>query len=227
MRMNIRCQPIRTLRGGGLLLVGLALLAFSARAEAQPASGAIVSGLAAATVFDDRTETSIAGGVGYRLNRAIGLGIELTYVPNLEPSFPFLLAVPRSGIRFEEPNGNVVMFTSNVRIEIPTTSRRVLPYVVAGGGIASVTQSFVRIYTIEPVVTTGLPGLPAIGSRPEELSLPYGPFSTTALALTLGGGVSVFVSDHVSVDVDLRAFHLRGTTTGQIGRFGVGASYRF
>jgi opacity protein-like surface antigen len=197
-------------------------------ATSQPASGAIVSGIAAATVFDNTTETSISGAIGYRLNRAIGFGIELTYVPSLEPSFPFELALPRPGIRFQDQEGNGVFFTSNVRLEIPTTVRRVVPYVVAGGGIASITQSYATTYDFGQMVTfPGVPVSPGVSFPVPSVSLPAGPIATNALVLTIGGGASVFVNDHLSVDVDLRSFHVRGATTGQVGRFGVGASYRF
>lgn len=216
------CAPW-VIRLGQTLLCAF-IVGQAARVQAQPASGAIVGGVAAAVVFNDATEVSVSGGIGYRLNRAIGFGIELTYLPKLEPTFPYALALPRPGIRFEDPEGNAVFFTTNVRIEIPTTSRRVLPYVIAGGGVASLTHSDVTIYGVDPLFA--LP-LEVVGDSYLSQVFPFGPVSTTGLALTLGGGASVLVNDHLSVDIDLRTFHLRGTTTGQVGRFGIGASYRF
>ena len=62
--------------------------------------------------------------------------------------------------------------------------------------------------------------IPIIPPQPVERS-------STDLALTLGGGVSVLVVDHVSVDVDLRYLRLIGPRDLNVGRFGIGASYRF
>jgi len=219
-----RTTPKRWL---ALTLFSLAPLGLAASASAQPQSGPIVSGLAAAAVVDDATEASFSGSVGYRFNRAFGLGIEVTYVPTLEPSFPFnpILGLP---YRFENPDGNAVLFTSNVRLEIPTTAQRILPYVVAGGGVASIRQSYSIFYILDPPIG------PPIGPGGREIVLPtilprvpVGPETRTSLTLTLGGGASILVNDRFSIDVDLRYFHLRGATSDQLGRFGVGASYRF
>jgi hypothetical protein len=43
----------------------------------------------------------------------------------------------------------------------------------------------------------------------------------------LGGGVSLLATSHISVDIDLRGFYIRGNPSGSIGRFGIGTSYRF
>jgi hypothetical protein len=61
-----------------------AILAFCASALvstpalAPSGSGAIVSGSIAAAVTSDDTNASFAGSVGYRFNRVIGFGVELT-----------------------------------------------------------------------------------------------------------------------------------------------------
>ena len=51
--------------------------------------------------------------------------------------------------------------------------------------------------------------------------------STTGLALTLGGGVSVLAGEHLSIDVDLRYLRIVDIPEFNVGRFGAGASYLF
>jgi opacity protein-like surface antigen len=51
--------------------------------------------------------------------------------------------------------------------------------------------------------------------------------TTLAMALTLGGGASILVTDHLAVDADLRVLKLLAETGRTVGRFQVGASYRF
>jgi opacity protein-like surface antigen len=216
----------------------LVLLAASARG--QPEAGAIASGSVAAAVLDrgtnaSGTSVSVAGALGYRFNRVIGLGVEVTWIPSLKPVLPSSGPSPYTSVVFSDPGGDALFFTTNVRIEIPTTSRRVIPFAVGGGGVASTTQRYTvtvspvlpPIPVVPPIPVGGLVTvpplppfiLPPIQSRPVTTS--------TGLALTLGGGVSLLATDHLSIDVDLRSLYIRGNNTGSIGRFGVGASYRF
>ena len=52
------------------------------------------------------------------------------------------------------------MFTTNVRLEVPTTSKRIIPFVTAGGGVAAVTQSYSVIYALaaDAAERLGAPG---------------------------------------------------------------------
>jgi Outer membrane protein beta-barrel domain len=194
----------------------------SSPVRAQPNAGAIVSGSIAAAVTQDATNVSFAGAAGYRFNRVIGLGVELTSIPKLNTSLPGNRLSPYETTTFSDGHDNILFFTTNVRIEIPTTSRRILPFAVGGGGVASTRQE----YTIasQPVLPPIVIGGPAI-------TLPVFSYHynnvTTGLALTLGGGVSILAAQHLSIDVDLRELYVRGNPGGSIGRFGVGASYRF
>ncbi len=99
-------------------------------------------------------------------------------------------------------DGRSTIFTNNVRLQIPTTSRRVIPYVVGGGGIANVTESF-TFRSLTPVLPLGGVSIPTI-LRPRVSR------SSTDLALTLGGGASLLAGDHLSIDADLRYFRLIG-----------------
>lgn len=211
-------------------IVTLALLVLVCAPAAHAQSGAIANvgiGVAAA---DGSSDLAINGGVGYRFNRALGFGIELTHMPELDPDGPSIFGSPRlAGFPYgDDAEGHATIFTTNIRLEIPTTMRRVIPFVVGGGGVASVTEPYPIYYALplELVAAANAAGLsiPAPGIRPGPQ---YYSATTISMALTLGGGASVLVTDHLAVDVDLRAIRLLGQTGGNVGRFGVGVSYRF
>jgi opacity protein-like surface antigen len=205
-------------------LVATTLLTRSA--SAQTAQGAIVSTAIGAAAIDSNTSVAIAASAGYRFNRAMGLTVELTYVPSLDSESDFGIPVPaltRISQR-RDLDARLTLFTTNIRLEMPTTSRRVLPFAVLGGGVANIRNEFDVVFALPvlPVDATGL-GFP----------IPINPIvdrytqSSTELALTLGGGVSVFWGDHLSIDGDLRYLRLLGSEDRNVGRFGAGVSYRF
>src|SRR5438128_1933912 len=103
-------------------LAGVCSLMASA-VRAQPAQGVIASGSVAAAVADRGSRLSFGGSVGYRFNPVMGLGVELTWVRSQlrreRFDSPFLIA---SG----QPGRDILFFTTNVHVEIPTTSKRVL-----------------------------------------------------------------------------------------------------
>jgi opacity protein-like surface antigen len=218
-----------SLRKTAPALLALLLLTWPERAHAQ--SGAIVNGAVGAFVNDNATDLEISGGIGYRFNRAIGFGIEFTHVPNLDTNGQYAFSTLRicCGVPGNlHAEGHATVFTTNVRVEVPTTLRRVLPFVVGGGGIASVTEKFPIIYYATPLASQ-LAGMGIAVPVPDILPGPQQLASNTtlAMALTLGGGVSVLLNDHLAVDGDLRVLKLLADTGRTIGRFQVGASYRF
>jgi opacity protein-like surface antigen len=208
-----------------LLFLVLALLVWPGLAHAQ--SGAIVNGAIGAFVSDNATNLEISGGIGYRFNRAIAFGIEFTQVPNLDTDGQYALSTLRICCGLPggpDAQGHATVFTTNVRVEVPTTMRRVLPFVVGGGGIASVTEKFPIIYYATPLATASITvPVPDIVPGPQQLISN----TTLAMALTLGGGASIMMNDHLSIDGDLRVLKLLADTGRTIGRFQVGASYRF
>jgi opacity protein-like surface antigen len=116
------------------------------------------------------------------------------------------------------------MFTNNVRLHIPSTSDRVDPYFVAGGGMANIRQSADFVYVpffYTPVTLTPRPVIPTLRPITQPIST-----SSTALALTLGGGIGVRITSQIWIDADLRLFRLLGTDDRNLGRFGVGVRYR-
>jgi opacity protein-like surface antigen len=193
------------------------------------AQGALVQGTVAAAVANDKTSPGFSGGIGYRFNRALGFGVEVTHLPDLGE------LRDRNRLDLTIPTDTrATMFTTNVRVEIPTLSDRVIPYVVGGGGVAAVRSEFEVNYL---ALGTGMPGIlrPALidmrPGRPNGLSILPGPSrienTRTNMVLTLGGGASFLLTDHLAIDADLRLLSLFGDRDQNIGRFGVGASYRF
>ncbi len=209
----------------------LVLLFLACPQVAHAQSGAIVNGAVGAFVGDHATDVEISGGIGYRFNRALGFGIEFTHVPDLDTSGPYAFSALRiccDATGGPHAGGHATIFTTNVRVEVPTTMRRVLPFVVGGGGIASVTEKLPIIYYATPLASQ-LASLGISVPVPDILPGPQQLVSNTtlAMALTLGGGASILMSDHFSIDGDLRVLELLANTGRTIGRFQVGASYRF
>ena len=208
----------------------LVLLIFGWADLAHAQSGAIVNGAVGAAVVNDATDLEISGGIGYRFNRAIGFGIEFTHVPRLEPNGLYAFSTLRicCGIGEQRADGHATVFTTNVRIEVPTTMRHVLPFVVGGGGIASVTEKSSVIYYAVPLESQ-LASMGLSIPTPNILPGPQQFVSTTtlAMALTLGGGASILITDHLAIDGDLRVLKLLADTGRTVGRFQAGASYRF
>lgn len=195
----------------------------------QAQSGAVVSGAVGVGVVDDATDLEVSGSIGYRFNRAIGFGLELTHVPDFETTSQYGYSALRicCGLPDQRTEGHATVFTTNFRVDVPTTIGRVLPFVVGGGGIASVTEKFPLIYYAVPLASD-LARLGLSIPTPNILPAPQVISNTTlAMALTLGGGVSLMVTDHLAVEPDLRVLKLLSDNSRTVGRFQVGASYRF
>jgi opacity protein-like surface antigen len=193
------------------------------------AQGAIANAAVGIVASEGSSDVAISGGIGYRFNRVIGFGIEFTHVPNLDPNNKYGIYSLRvcCGYGGGDAEGHATMFTTNVRIEVPTTMRRVIPFVVGGGGIASLTERFPLIYYAVPLAQE-LTSLGLSVPTPNVLPGPQVVSSTTlAMGLTLGGGASVLVTDHLAIDADLRVLKLLADNGQTIGRFQIGASYRF
>jgi hypothetical protein len=239
-----------TLRASAVIFV----LLLPGAAAAQDDRGASVAGSVSATNMDARTSWSFAGSFEYRLNRVAGLEIETTVVPTLRSDFPdgprilasssvfstssltsFSAAFFESSIiaptifpppRLTNQRGRAVIFGNNVRVHIPTTTDRIDPYFVAGGGVASVRHTADLTYSAialasSPPAGTVLPTLP-IRDITQHLAS-----SSVDLALTLGGGVGVRAMSRLWIEGDLRLFRLMGDEDRNVGRFGIAARYRF
>jgi hypothetical protein len=219
-------------------VLALALLCVPAVAIGQVDRAASVGAGVSATNMDSHTDKSFSGSFGYRFSKVVGLEIEATLVPRLNSDFPgltiqntaaeqlaaYLQIYPSPS--FSNPKGRAVIFSNNVRVTIPTTSTRLEPFFVAGGGIASIRREADYFYpfAVLPVPGQAFPSsrVPAFETRTQRLTS-----STLGLALTLGGGVSVRATSSLWIDADLRLFRILGDTDQNVGRFGVGLRYRF
>jgi opacity protein-like surface antigen len=221
-------------RGIGATLLTAWLIA-PPPASAQTFQGAIVSGAAGVTAAESKTSPSISASAGYRFNRGIAFTIELASVPSIDSQgridigrldtilgFGDLGGLPRIGFTGSDDSGSLTSFTANLRLEMPTLASRVLPYAVLGGGVANVKESFTVVYSV-PVLAASFIGAP-VPIEPITYNFRE---SSTDMALTLGGGVSLLTGKHLSFDIDLRYLHLLGYEDRDVGRFGAGVSYRF
>ena len=219
------------------VFAAVALVGLPAAALAQDDRGASVSGAVSATNMDSATEFSFSGAFGYRFSRVVGFELETTVVPRLKSPFPgytILAGLPEAASliyptpRFDNPGGRMVIFSSNVRIVVPTTSTRFEPYFVAGGGIASVRRTAEYLYPMYPaILRAAASGSTAIFPPQSRWMTDRVTSSTVDMALTIGGGLSVRAAGQLMVDVDLRMFRLLGSKDRNSGRFGVGVRYRF
>jgi opacity protein-like surface antigen len=228
----------------------LLLFFLPASSWAQADRGASVAGGVSATNMESDTSVSFSGAFEYRVSRVVGFEIETTFVPTLKAPFTngsvtiqtassggsslgADLAALALGLQifpspsFRNPGGRAVFFTNNVRVSIPTSSTRLQPYFVAGGGIASIRRTADFVYTFPALTPTPSPPgivLPTVPAR--TITEPVRS-SSVDLALTLGGGLDVRVASQLSIEADLRLFRLLGETDRNVGRFGVGVRYRF
>jgi len=186
------------------------------------AQGALAHASVAAAMSDGETSPAFGGGATWMFNHAFGFGVELSHLPSLSSSTPRMYCC---GI-FDDSGSSATVFTTNVRLEVPTTSKRIIPFVTAGGGVAAVTQSYSVIYALpvdyERLASMGLVNTIPILPGPTDVE-----YTNTNMALTLGGGASFLVTDHVGIDADLRVLHIMGNASRNVGRFGAGVSYRF
>src|SRR5579864_1573479 len=218
-------------------LIGCALSMSVAHAQD---AGATVATSVGVTDLETRTEPTFTGSAGYRFNRSIGIEVEVTAIPTLKAPYPTTglvtiqsgTVVPAAvapsiaifpGPTYTNADGRSVFFTNNIRVEIPTVISRVTPYFVAGGGVATVRNTADVAYSIGILPPTPLVGgTPGIRTVTEPVST-----SSTDLALTIGGGASIRIASHATIDGDLRFFRVLGATDVNAGRFALGVRYRF
>jgi opacity protein-like surface antigen len=220
-------------------ILSLLAVVHSAPASAQTTNGGIASATVSAVSIEDGASASIAGAIGYRFNAVVALGVELMFVPPLTPDvreIPIPLgALGFEGIPFAAPTitvgneagGHATIFTINLRLTIPTRSRRLSPYLIGGAGVGTVTDNLQYTFIYPPFILTGPAAQPVIyppilPPRTESITR-----TTTDFAATFGGGVSFLTSDHWSFDVDARYIGVFGERDAQIGRYGGGITYRF
>ncbi|MFN7980922.1 MAG: outer membrane beta-barrel protein [Vicinamibacterales bacterium] len=204
-----------------LAVVSVAAVACVAPAVARPAfaQGVVAQGIVAATQSNSHTSPTVSGSVGYQFNQVFGLGVELTHMRSFDDTsnYPYYCCGTNKG--------HATLFTTNVRLDIPTLSRKVVPYVIGGGGVAALTQTYDVVYASPVADLAALTGTNVVS--PTILPGPALTYTTTSMALTLGGGASIAMTRRLAIDADLRATRIMGNNTQTVGRFGVGVSVRF
>jgi opacity protein-like surface antigen len=206
----------------------------SARAQEQ---GASVSGNVSAINIDSHTSVAYTGAFDYRFTNVVGLELELTYAPSLEPRFSgsiisplpassSIIGLPIPVPTFTNATGRAVIFSNNVRVAVPTTTARLEPFFVAGGGVANVQQTADLQYSF-PTIGGAFAGGPLVlGTQTLSQRVTS---SSVGLALTLGGGIGIKATEHLWIDADLRLIRVLGDRDQDqnVGRFGAAARYRF
>jgi outer membrane protein with beta-barrel domain len=110
------------------VVAALSLLAaiHSAPAAAQAGNGGIASATVSAMAIEDGASPSIAGAVGYRFNPIVALGDSVIF--------------PSPTITVGSDDGHATIFTTNLRLTVPTRSRRLSPYLLGGAGVGTITD---------------------------------------------------------------------------------------
>ena len=220
-----------------VFVAAIVLMSAVATSSSAQERSAFVGGSVGAANMASRTEVAFTGSFGYRFSRVVSFVIEATGVPKVDSGFPDGLPVILSassnaasvliypGPTYSNLGGRIVLFTNTARIDIPTTSTRLSPFFSAGGGVANVrrTADFTYPPFPLPLLPPGSPTLPIV--RPPAVE--HLTASSTAMALTLGGGTGVRLTRSLWLDVDLRLFRLLDDTDQNLGRFGVGVRYGF
>jgi len=214
-------------------------LLITAPVSAQTNAGGLASVIVSGMAVERDTTASIAASIGYRLNPIIAVGIELTVVPSYTPDvpdFPTILdggyaisaspgivnaIFPVPDVNITADDGRATIFTGNLRLMIPTRSARISPYLVGGAGVANVRDELRYTISYGPF-PAGLVGIVVPPRFTESISR-----ISTDFAMTLGGGVSVLVSDRWSADADIRYVGVAGERDIHTGRYGAGITFRF
>jgi opacity protein-like surface antigen len=124
---------------------------------------------------------------------------EVTQTTRLPPNFVHIL----SG----EAWTRLTAFTANARFRIPLGAMRASAYGLGGLGAARVTDAFTVVY-IQP--------------GPNPITTTY-----ARAAFTVGGGLSIPMTDRLAVDAEARVLRVAGDRSRSIGRVGGGVSLRF
>jgi Outer membrane protein beta-barrel domain len=180
----------------------------------------------------DGTLGAIAS-AGYMFDPRLGFELEVAWLRELEFEFDGvrILTLPQEVSPQIFPpidvhqTASVILLNSNLVVEFPTRGRRLRPYALAGGGIASV----------ERVIGTRfdpLGNLPIGVPLPPNLPIPIPRFSRSeqteaALTLNAGAGLDVRVWEGLWIAADARYAHIFTDDDIDVVRAGARVSYRF
>lgn len=196
-------------------------------ATAQERERTRISGSVFATSGDVGTTVGVGASAGFRFDRHFGIELEGTYLDETggdDEEIPRILDLPAPlifpPIRIRVSR-QAVLFTSNVVAEFPTRGRRLMPYVLAGGGVASVERRFEVRQDLPPFIPLGGP----VTDLFPRVSVTT--FREGAVVLNAGAGLDVRIWEALWVAGDFRYLHLFTNEELDIARFGARISYRF
>ena len=221
-------------RVSSLIVTVVTLLVVASPLAAQSAaeSGPRVSGFFTGSFGDGGARPGFAASAGYRFNRYAGFEFDLGYVNGLRLSGERGWPVPLSGDLLNRfcmipegcptltvhDRGNMLTFTANYVVEIPTGVRWLQPYFLGGGGVANLSRD-TDFFISDPVAMESRVGL----ARMYHLG-----GSQTNLSLNAGGGVDFRISRTFAIGGDVRYFHVFSNWSGiDTARVGARFSYRF
>jgi Outer membrane protein beta-barrel domain len=208
------------------VLVGCSLAPEAATAQERERTR--ISGSVFATGGDIGTTVGVGASAGFRFDRHFGIELEGMYLDETgvdDVEIPRILGLPSSlifpPIRIRISR-QAVLFTSNVVAEFPTRGRRLLPYVLAGGGAASVERR------LEVRPDPRLLANSIVGQATDLLlRVPDSTYREGGVALNAGAGLDVRIWEALWVAGDFRYVHLFTNDDLDIVRFGTRISYRF
>lgn len=197
-------------------------------ATAQARDRTRLSGSVFATGGEIGTTVGVGASAGFRFDRHFGIELDGTYLDETgvdDEDIPRILGVPTSlifpPIRIRVSR-QAVLFTTNFVAEFPTRGRRLLPYVLAGGGAASVER---RIeVSQDPRSLANSVVRPATDLM---LTVPDSTYREGGVVLNAGAGVDVRIWEALWVAGDFRYLHLFTNDDLDLVRFGTRVSYRF
>jgi hypothetical protein len=202
-------------------------------AEAQQDERIRVSGsIFGASGGDSDGTLGASASAGYLFDPRLGFELEVVWLRELEFEFegPTILMLPQEVFPQIFPpidvheTASVVLLNSNLVVEFPTRGRRLRPYALAGGGIASVERmTEVRFDPVGRLIGVPLPPnfpipIPRV-SRSER--------TETALTLNAGAGLDVRVWEGLWIAADARYAHIFTDDDLDVVRAGARVSYRF
>jgi opacity protein-like surface antigen len=203
-------------------------------AQSTSESGARVSGFFAGSFGDGGARPGFGVSAGYRFNRYFGFEFDTGYVNGLRLSDerlgplsllgegPDLICMipegcPALPVTLRD-RGNLLTFTANYVVEIPTGVGWFRPYFLGGGGVGNLSRR-IDFFISDPV---------AMGSRFGLARMQHLDRSETGLVLDAGGGIDFQIVRGLAIGGDVRYFHLFGAARGiDAARVGARVSYRF
>lgn len=239
---SVHLPPCRRVAGIATALVATVFMLSAAAAHAQsiPDEGGRVFGLVGGSFGDGHSAFLISGGAGLRLDRHLGLDVELLHVSTLDlaPDDAFVIQ-PLPAARFADlrREASVTAFLTKIVVDFPVGDRLV-PFFSGGGGVARIHEDVFFGFASRAELDDArglLDGLPAgfpldrLTFAPDILFFPPSfELAETGLGLTFGGGLDVRLWRGLTVGAEARWLRvLADHRTVDFAHVGSRVAYRF